>query len=101
MYFEIERSVPATHPSLPGHFPGNPIVPGVVILDEIMNAVTLWQSELEILGINSVKFMSPLLPDEIFSIQLQIPREGYLKFQCSIADRKLALGQFQIKNRFD
>ncbi|MEZ5592806.1 MAG: hypothetical protein R3F53_19725 [Gammaproteobacteria bacterium] len=27
------------HPSLAGHFPSNPIVPGVVILDEVMQAV--------------------------------------------------------------
>ncbi len=33
----IERvvTIPADHPSLPGHFPGRPIVPAVVILDEV------------------------------------------------------------------
>lgn len=97
MNFEIEKCVPNTHPSLPGHFPGNPVVPGVVILDEIINAVTHWQRELEIQGINSVKFISPLLPEEKFCIQLQTPKEGKLKFQCFVADRKLAFGQFKVK----
>lgn len=99
MECEIEKCVATTHPSLPGHFPGNPVVPGVVILNEIMDAVSAWRSDLEIQGINSVKFMSPLLPDEIFSIQLQMLLEDQLKFQCFVAGRKLAIGQFMVKSR--
>jgi 3-hydroxymyristoyl/3-hydroxydecanoyl-(acyl carrier protein) dehydratase len=30
---EATFAVPASHPSLPGHFPGAPVVPGVVVLD--------------------------------------------------------------------
>ena len=96
MNFEIEKCIPKTHPCLPGHFPGNPVVPGVVILDEVIRAVTDWQSEWVIKGISSVKFISPLLPGEKFSIQLQIPEKGKLKFQCTVADRKVALGQFKV-----
>jgi 3-hydroxyacyl-[acyl-carrier-protein] dehydratase len=40
MNFEGRRTISADHPSLPGHFPGTPIVPGVVILDEILAALT-------------------------------------------------------------
>ena len=39
MTFEVRRMIGADHPSLPGHFPGAAIVPGVVILDEIVAAL--------------------------------------------------------------
>ena len=32
---EFRLLIAADHPSLPGHFPGQPVVPGVVILDEV------------------------------------------------------------------
>ena len=38
---ESERivTIGADHPSLAGHFPGHPVVPGVVMLGEIMKAI--------------------------------------------------------------
>ena len=39
MTFEVLRLIHADHPSLPGHFPGAPLVPGVVILDEVIAAL--------------------------------------------------------------
>ena len=35
----MQFSIPADHPSLPGHFPGQPIVPGVVVLERVLEAV--------------------------------------------------------------
>ena len=34
------------HPSLPGHFPGSPVVPGVVVLDQVLKAAELWRHAL-------------------------------------------------------
>ena len=46
MTFEAIRLIRANHPSLPGHFPGAPLVPGVVILDEVIAALAEWRAEL-------------------------------------------------------
>jgi 3-hydroxymyristoyl/3-hydroxydecanoyl-(acyl carrier protein) dehydratase len=32
-------AVAATHPCLPGHFPGQPLVPGVLLLDHVFQAM--------------------------------------------------------------
>ena len=39
MTLEVRRVISADHPSLPGHFPGMALVPGVVILDEVLAAL--------------------------------------------------------------
>ena len=50
------------HPSLTGHFPDNPIVPGVVILDQV---IRLWQEKTkkQIQQINNTKFVQLLRAD--------------------------------------
>lgn len=55
--------IDATHPSLPGHFPGQPVVPGVVLLDRIAAAIqSAGMGRFKRIGV--VKFLAPLLPDE-------------------------------------
>lgn len=35
----IEIDIPASHPAFEGHFPGRPILPGVVLLDLVVDAI--------------------------------------------------------------
>jgi 3-hydroxyacyl-[acyl-carrier-protein] dehydratase len=63
-------SIPHDHPCLPGHFPGNPLVPGVVLLDQVVGAIEALHGPLGPLRLPQVKFMQPLRPGEAARIEL-------------------------------
>jgi len=66
-----EFAIPADHPCLPGHFPGQPIVPGVVVLDRVLAAIEAQHGALGALRMPQVKFLQPLLPEQTARIELQ------------------------------
>jgi len=98
MNFEIQHAVSADHPSLPGHFPSAPIVPGLVILDEILAALMKWRENCRVIAIPMVKFLAPLRPEEPFTICLSESQNarGEVDFCCRVQDRVIAEGRFQI-----
>jgi 3-hydroxymyristoyl/3-hydroxydecanoyl-(acyl carrier protein) dehydratase len=65
--------IAATHPALPGHFPGHPIVPGVVLLDRIAAAIERTRGT-RLAKISAVKFLAPLKPDE--DAELRVTCDG-------------------------
>ena len=87
----MQARIGADHPSLPGHFPGNPIVPGVVLLDEVVTAIASWRPGFVPAGFPAVKFLSPLRPDEAFTIRLQ-QSAASVQFECVAGERLLARG---------
>lgn len=60
---EFSFCVAADHLCLPGHFPGSPIVPGVLLLDHVMQALQQATGR-RLAQLQQVKFISALLPDE-------------------------------------
>ena len=64
-------SVAHDHPSLPGHFPGHPVVPGVVVLERVIDAIEHGHGPLGALRLPQVKFMQPLLPGEAARVVLE------------------------------
>ncbi|QSX79299.1 beta-hydroxyacyl-ACP dehydratase [Agrilutibacter solisilvae] len=63
-------AIPHDHPCLPGHFPGHPLVPGVVLLDQVVGLIESTHGPLRPLRLPQVKFMQPLRPDEPARIEL-------------------------------
>ena len=57
------------HPALAGHFPGNPVVPGVVVLERVAAALRAWR-DVRVAQLDA-KFMHPLLPGEDAVIELR------------------------------
>jgi 3-hydroxymyristoyl/3-hydroxydecanoyl-(acyl carrier protein) dehydratase len=87
-------TIDASHPSLPGHFPGRPVVPGVVLLDQVAAAVEReWSARLAKLP--QVKFLRPLLPGE--EADLVIERETDVpRFVIRCGDDVVAKGTFEV-----
>ena len=81
------------HPSLPGHFPGRPIVPGVVMLASIRAELARCQPGLVISGIRKLKFLRPLAPGESFVVQFAEVRNGGVRFKCMMANHESALAE--------
>ena len=66
MSFVIDPS----HPSLPGHFPGAPVVPGVLVLERVFAAIEAAHGPLGAIRLPQVKFVQPLLPGERAEVEL-------------------------------
>jgi 3-hydroxyacyl-[acyl-carrier-protein] dehydratase len=99
MHFEVRRIIGADHPSLPGHFPGEAIVPGVVILDQVLAALTHWREDSQVTVISAVKFLVPLKPGQPFTICIVTskPVEGEVAFRCYVEDRVIVEGRLKVR----
>ena len=64
-------TIPHDHPSLPGHFPGDPVVPGVVVLDRVFAAIEAMHANAGGWRLPQVKFVQPLLPGEGAVVELE------------------------------
>jgi 3-hydroxyacyl-[acyl-carrier-protein] dehydratase len=98
MTFELRRLVTADHPSLPGHFPDAPLVPGVLILDEVLAALRDWRKDCQLTAIRTVKFLQPLKPEQPFTICLSPSNDDAtgVNFCCRIEGHAIAEGQLEV-----
>ena len=89
----MQFSIPPDHPSLPVHFPGRPIVPGVVVLERVLEAIEAAHGPLQApLRLPQVKFAQPLLPGE--SADVVITGQAPLwRFRVLRGDTLLASGE--------
>lgn len=98
---EQQCSISATHPSLVGHFPQNPIVPGVVILNTIFPLLRDQHPNWFICGIKKLKFLQPLQAEQLFSIACAEVKNNSLRFQCHLleTDTLIVEGRLQLVQR--
>jgi acyl-CoA synthetase (AMP-forming)/AMP-acid ligase II len=68
----------ANHPVGPGHFPGNPIVPGALLLDELAAAIFPggWSGVVEL-----AKFHHPVRPGDTVAVTFRTDKES-TRFEC-------------------
>jgi len=72
----------AGHPSLAGHFPGNPVVPGVVLLSKVLEEIQ--QTDLtgpRVTKMSGVKFLAYVRPGEIVRLRFMPIRPSAVRFE--------------------
>jgi 3-hydroxymyristoyl/3-hydroxydecanoyl-(acyl carrier protein) dehydratase len=85
-------AIASDHPSLRGHFPGYPVVPGVVVLEQVLAEIERAHGALGTLRLPQVKFVQPLLPDENADIELTGAAPRW-KFRVLRGDTLIASGE--------
>lgn len=97
MTFRACSEIATDHPALAGHFPGDPIVPGVLILDEVLQAARQWRGALRLKRVVSVKFISALKPGNAFSIELREDGHSHIEFECLLGETTFASGRLEVE----
>ncbi|MGM0593506.1 MAG: 3-hydroxyacyl-ACP dehydratase FabZ family protein [Pseudomonadota bacterium] len=97
--YQTQCHITADHPALPGHFPGAPLVPGVVILERVAGAVVQWLGGGAVAAVQSAKFVSPLLPQQPLTISLRRKGEETVAFRCHVGERLVAQGSLALQGR--
>jgi 3-hydroxyacyl-[acyl-carrier-protein] dehydratase len=92
----MNLTVAPEHPALPGHFPGYPIVPGVVMLDLVLAEVTRTWPECRVVGVRKWRFQRVWLPNEPARVEFGEVREGRLRVSCLTGDIPLCSGVLQL-----
>ncbi len=92
---ERDWRVPTDHPAFAGHFPGRPILPGVVLLDEALRAARELAPGARGWTIPQAKFLQPVLPGDALRLSLSaLPSTGFA-FTFTRAGEAVASGQLR------
>jgi 3-hydroxymyristoyl/3-hydroxydecanoyl-(acyl carrier protein) dehydratase len=86
------------HPAFAGHFPGQPLLPGVSLLAEVLEAVLDDPALAAIVGptlcVGAAKFLAPVRPGALLTITLEAGPRG-VRFEVREGERIAASGQFE------
>ena len=84
--FKARVDIPVDHPCFPGHFPGQPILPGVLLLERMMSLAqaSIGQS-LNECTVYNVKFLAAVVPGDVLDVQLTATNLDEYKFTVRIS----------------
>ena len=95
----LALTIAPDHPAFAGHFPGQPLLPGVALLAEVLEAVLADPALAARVGpalrIGAAKFLAPVRPGARLTIELSGSAHG-LRFEVREGERLAASGRFEV-----
>ena len=97
----VETSIPADSPWFSGHFPGNPILPGVAQLEMVAAAIVrISGKNLYVTRLGRVKFKSLVYPGESLRIKAWPRAEtGAFTFSIHAGEREVCHGNIILSEK--
>jgi 3-hydroxymyristoyl/3-hydroxydecanoyl-(acyl carrier protein) dehydratase len=93
MMNKLALQLAADHPTGAGHFPGNPIIPGALLLAEVLRRIELAEGvQFKSCKVKAAKFLSPVRPGDVVEIGYMRAAANSIEFECSVAGTKVLLG---------
>ena len=94
----VALRIGAEHPAFDGHFPGRPLVPGVLLLAHVLEAVRADAALAAAVGpaprLGVAKFLAPVAPGAALEIRFALTANA-LRFEVVGAERTAASGHFE------
>ncbi len=100
MQHESALVFPADHPAFAGHFPGTPIVPGVLLLDAALHALQAATGR-DAAEVASAKFLLPIGPGQALTLACEAGDDagGRARFSIAAGAQQAASGQLVLEPR--
>jgi len=87
--------IPTQHPCYEAHFPGNPIVPGALLLQWIVRLLKEQYPEIEVQQLRSVKFLAVVKPGDQCELNVDYQAEQQrLQIRLDKQDSAVIKGSF-------
>lgn len=84
---KLALTLAADHPAARGHFPGNPIIPGAVLLSETLSAISAAAGhDFERCPVSAAKFSSPARPGDCVDVEYTVS-DTRIVLVCSVEKR--------------
>ncbi|MCG5529942.1 hypothetical protein LRD18_03525 [Halorhodospira halochloris] len=94
-YFSFDSD----HPSLSGHFPGDPVVPGSLLLEKVLHALESLTADRQahFVVVSRVKFIGFVRPEQEVEVRfVWTEMSGRWRFECSCDGEKKVEGELEL-----
>ncbi len=88
----IDLRFDRNHPTAAGHFPSDPIIPGALLLDAVIESIGRIGARCGTPVIRATKYLRPVRPGDDCHLHWQQAADGTVSFECRQGDTVAVTG---------